>query len=161
MKTPDQWEAEAKKHDAEAARAETSREESFERSDTDGFLSQWASGISASKSRIAAEIARNGGKAEFVGLFDIATGARIPAVLIETQYGYCWSICDAKTGQFVGKFMPSGPRSRKQKQAGMCERPEMADAYATIEGRGTGLSGQAWACAKRSDGGYPGRPGKR
>jgi hypothetical protein len=57
-KTPTEFKADAAKHDSNAA-------ESFERCDTDGFLSQWASGINAQVARTNAAIAENGGVATF------------------------------------------------------------------------------------------------
>src|SRR5690606_26317917 len=69
-------------YDVEAARkkAEELREmargrdreaaDSFDRCDTDGALSQWASGINAQKYRLQADIAENGGMWEFPALFD-------------------------------------------------------------------------------------------
>jgi hypothetical protein len=53
-----------------AGRFEQERHESFERSDTDGFPSQWASGLTAQWHRLATEIADLGGRHEFPALFD-------------------------------------------------------------------------------------------
>lgn len=53
-----------------AAEAESARQESYERSDTDGFVSQWASGLTAQKHRLQAELAESGGKTEASALFD-------------------------------------------------------------------------------------------
>lgn len=50
--------AKANQHFADSA-------ESFDRCDTDGFVSQWASDISGRKAQRNAEIARNGGVATF------------------------------------------------------------------------------------------------
>lgn len=52
--------------------------ESWERSDTDGFMSQWASGVMAEHHRMRAELESNGGKAEFPALFD-KDGNMVPA----------------------------------------------------------------------------------
>jgi hypothetical protein len=64
--------------------------DSFERSDTDGFLSQWASGINASVDRLQATITENGGLSDFAALF--RDGELVPAVQIETRYGWRWAI---------------------------------------------------------------------
>lgn len=71
-------------HDTEAA-------ESFERCDTDGFLSQWAHGVNAQKDRLAADIADNDGYHTFRALFD-RDGALVTARYVETRYGYRWAV---------------------------------------------------------------------
>lgn len=65
--------------------------ESFERCDTDGFLSQWASGLSADRLRLEAEIQDNDGMAEFGCLVD-EDGKILPARVIETRYGGCYAL---------------------------------------------------------------------
>lgn len=75
---------EAAKHAAEA-------QESFERSDTDGALSQWGSAINAALYGRKAEIAENGGKAEFPALFDL-NGNLVPAKRVMTRYGLAWGL---------------------------------------------------------------------
>lgn len=65
----------------QAAENERRAAESFERSDTDGFLSQWAFGLSARRDRLAAEIAERGGVMKFPGLYD-EHGRRIRARLV-------------------------------------------------------------------------------
>ena len=47
--------------------------ESFERCDTDGFLTQWAHACNADKARMEAELADNGGVAVFPVLVDLET----------------------------------------------------------------------------------------
>lgn len=69
--------------------ARTSRE-SFERSDTDGFLSQWANDSMSRMYRSLAELAKDGGMAEFVVLAT-AEGVEIEgARQVETSYGFSW-----------------------------------------------------------------------
>lgn len=48
--------------------------DSFDRCDTDGFLSQWASDCTASEKRLAAQLADQGGKDVFRVLIDTNTG---------------------------------------------------------------------------------------
>lgn len=86
-----------------AIHAENARE-SFERCDTDGFLSQWASGLQSRLCQTQAEIVENGGQAEFWGLFDLE-GNRIAAKLINGKFGACWALCDANRN-FTGRFVP-------------------------------------------------------
>jgi hypothetical protein len=79
--------------------------ESFERCDTDGFLSQWAHDLGAKECEAQIKILENGGKAEFWGLFDLH-GNRVPAKLIQGKFGPCWALLDKPFGRFVGKFLP-------------------------------------------------------
>lgn len=53
-------------------------QESWDRSDTDGSTTQWASGIMAEHHRMEADLIRKGGKAEFSALFD-KDGNMVPA----------------------------------------------------------------------------------
>ena len=53
-----------------AREADARKEESFQRSDTDGFLSQWASGVTAQKYRKEAELADQGNQDVFRVLLD-------------------------------------------------------------------------------------------
>lgn len=150
--------AQAAKLRAGARAAISAREESFERCDTDGFLTQWAHGLTAQERNAQAEILEHGGMAEFVGLFVKATGERVPAKVIATKWGSRWMVCDATTGRATGVFYPTGDNSRKLKAAGLEERKEWAPAVAKLVGRGTGLSGSAWVATLRTDGGWPGAP---
>ena len=167
MTTNNQNENEMRAQECERQAAEYAarREKSFDRCDTDGFLSQWADGIHANKMRLQAEIERNGGKASFPALFDLE-GNRVPAKLITVAdrfrgYGTrnVWAIVDPETGKFTGKFVnPStgGKRSIANLEAkGYREGREMAPAKADIIGTGRGLSGSAWAATVRTDRGWP------
>src|SRR5512140_3698228 len=75
------------------ARARTSRQfaqDSWERSDTDGFVTQYASDLSAREHEANAEIMEHGGYADFVALFD-TNGHLVPgARLVQTRYGRAW-----------------------------------------------------------------------
>jgi hypothetical protein len=157
-KTADQWRAEAQKQ-------EDARRESFDRCDTDGFLSQWASGITAQVYEMKAQIAENGGQWTFPGLYEKETGKRLPATLTSRPkfnaawiMESVWCIEDPATGravEWVAAFK-KGTRSNLFKR-GYEERDEVAPADAKVFGRGRGLSGSAWAAIYRTDGGYPGR----
>lgn len=167
-----------------AAAARKSAEESWERSDTDGFLSQWASGLTASLNDAKAKIAEADGKSEFPGLFT-PDGRRVRAKLIDGKYGRCWAVMDANW-KFV-KFVAKAPRvspetpdciprdvddawmaayaegrnrelkayAKWAKKHGFEEEPEMAPADAKFEGRGRGLSGSCWVVVYRTDKGCP------
>lgn len=140
-----------------------SREESWERSDTDGFLSQWALGLTANWYEAEARIRENGGVAEFPALFSRSNPSyRIPAKLIHTNPPWapwttqsCWAIVDPSTGKFTGQFITAFLGERGQKKHNIIEGREMAPAHAEIQSRGRGLSGTAWVGVVRDDGGYP------
>lgn len=73
---------------------------SFERSDTDGFLSQWASDMTAREYRAWAALAEDGYRGEFAALFT-ADGDLIPdARQVTTQYGTSW-VYDGPDGRPV------------------------------------------------------------
>jgi hypothetical protein len=117
-------------------------QESFERSDTDGFLSQWASDLHARLYEVQAEIADQEGKSEFPRLFE---GDRmVLAIVIDGKFGSVWLLDRSEQERFGRTFVPTGEKSRVQKKLGLHEGSIIAPAYAKITGRGTGLSGSAW-----------------
>jgi hypothetical protein len=65
--------------------------ESFERCDTDGFLSQAANNSMASLYDSCAKLAEMGGKAEFCGVADL-DGNLLNAEQRDGQYGWYWLI---------------------------------------------------------------------
>lgn len=153
--TPEQL-AEAAKFEAKCRKEWKAKEDSFERCDTDGFLSQWASGLTAQEYGRKAEILRHGGCAKFLGLFSIETGERVPAKNIETKFGDRWAVF-AEDGQTIVKWLPFAPkRVATLAKHGYFEAEEWAPAYAKCVGTGHGLSGTAWIATLRADGGYPG-----
>lgn len=96
-KTPEEWRKEAKRsHQASA--------ESWERSDTDGFLSQAASTTMGYKYSACADLAEQGGVGEFPSLFNAETGEQVPSKIISTRYGSAWLILD-KDGNSTGEFV--------------------------------------------------------
>ncbi len=133
---------------ARASRGEAAA--SFERCDTDGFLSQWAHGISAQQAVLQAAIVRRGGRAEFRGLY--LGDERIEAVPCERVWegraSYHWRLSPAAAERFGRSYIPRassrGP-GRVMKALGLVERVELAPAYAGVRGSGTGLSGCASA----------------
>lgn len=160
-----------------AQKAFESAEESFRRSDTDGFLSQWASNLSGQMHQKQAEIDEAGGVRLFPGLFD-EQGRRVKAKLVEVVDRYrgfgrakkeVWLVLDAndkalawvprqssvryRNGKLEHGVKPS-PRS-KMAALQLHEAEELAPAKAVIDGSGHGLSGNAWVAVKRLDKGYP------
>jgi hypothetical protein len=142
-----------------AAECEARVEESYQRSDTDGFLSQWANGLEAQRLHAQADIDERSGVSDFPALFG-ADGERIDARLIHGQYGMVWILDNEVAERFGRRFIPydgsheegiSG-RSRVQSNLGLVQQYEEAPAKAIITGSGTGLSGNAWVMVIRTDG---------
>lgn len=88
-KTADEWRAESRN-------SRMSAYESFERSDTDGFLSQWAADKMASRYEWLAELAENGGMARKAVPVDPVTRAIIPGRWLETRYGTSYRTNDGR-----------------------------------------------------------------
>jgi len=151
MESAEEYRAKARKH------FDRSRE-SFDRCDTDGFVTQFASDLSGREAQRNAEIVEAGGTAKFRGLYERATGDRVRAKLIKGNYGMVWAFCD-QLGNFTGRFIgdsKGGPRSRIF-QLGYEVLWEDAPARAVVTGEGKGFSGLA-SChvtTVRADEGYP------
>tara|TARA_B100000745_G_scaffold192726_1_gene126762 strand:+ start:28556 stop:29035 length:480 start_codon:yes stop_codon:yes gene_type:complete len=141
-----------------AADSARKRQESFDRCDTDGFVSQYCDGLNRNLYLRMAEIAENGGKAEFRGLFLRETGERVKAVLREGQWGYYWMLLDAN-GKPTGTFVPDskGTKRSKMYKLGFEVRMEMVPADARFGGSGKGFSGLSTVYIEtyRTDGGCP------
>lgn len=141
---------------AEAKRKREAKEESFQRCDTDGFLSQWAHGIGAEQDEKTIKILENGGCAQFPVLCD-ADGN----VLAHKVYKFAdihrpdqwnapmkkmWRIPDDKLAKYGRKWVPVGYGSRIQKKLGLHEESRWFPAVAKLTTGGrkaTGLSGCA------------------
>ena len=138
----------AEDYRADAARNREQAAESWERSDTDGFLSQWASGKTAQLNDAKARLMEQGKRDDFPGLYE--GDRRVAARLITTQFGTSWLLDETRERDLHrrrGKvFLPNGlnGRSRVLKQLGLRVRRELAPAWVKMEGRGTGLSGTCW-----------------
>lgn len=146
---------EAAAHDAEAAA-------SFDRCDTDGFVSQWANTITASRKRAQADIVADGGRATFPALFDLE-GNLVAAKLVSTRYGMSWALLanDDPRSAFVGWVNPSTAATAAKRNAAMMRKGYteglvMAPAKADIVGSGKGLAGAAscYVATIRTDGGF-------
>jgi len=120
------------------------REESFQRSDTDGFVSQYCSGLMGQLNRAKADIIKNGGYASFWVLMD-AEGNIVSDYDFCNQYGKnTWIVKDEYIKQIGRKFVPTGDNSRVQKRLGLYEEQVEAQAWAALEGNGYGFSGNVW-----------------
>lgn len=83
----------AAEYRALAAGNHKNAEDSFDRCDTDGFLSQWASGVVAREYEYLADLAEAGGIATVTVLADL-DGNEINAKPIPTKHGTAWAILD-------------------------------------------------------------------
>jgi len=154
--TPETLRAAANAADAEA-------EASFQRCDTDGFLSQWAHGITADRLRRQAQIEEDGGMAVFPALFDLDTNAPVPSRMVQTRYGTKFAVFATPADVFaqganivawVDPFISEKALARK----GYKVVDVWAPAKAEITGSGHGLSGSAWVITRRTDGGWSADP---
>jgi hypothetical protein len=121
---------------AEAIRHQQEAIDSFNRCDTDGALSQWASGLTSRHKMAEADLLERGGVSEFLTLFDL-DGNFVPAKIIQTQYGSRWMVLDAE-GRKTGEFLPVTPKRRDTlAKRGYCEGYAMFPAaVGYAEGRG-------------------------
>ena len=139
-----------------ARKWEQEAKDSFERCDTDGFVSQWASGLTASKMHLEADLIETPER-WFPALFDL-NGIRVRAKLHNGPFGQCWMFVDANdkpTGQFITAFPK---RESTMEKKGYREDEELAPGKAKIVGGGgKGLAGAAscYAAIVRNDNGYP------
>lgn len=142
-------------HDRKAA-------ESFDRCDTDGFLTQWSHGILAGEARLQARIDANGGVLGFPALFDL-NGNLVAAKLISGNYGLVWGVLESddprsRVVQWVNRSNASTAvaRNRNLAKKGFTEGRVLAPCRATLAGGGTGLAGamNVTAIAQRTDGGF-------
>ena len=144
LQTYQELRAEASEHDQKAF-------DSFERCDTDGFLSQWAHGFLAQEARAKADLLEAGGVSEFEGLYE--GDRRIAAKVIRVKNPFShktdsvWLLREDEEAKFGRKFIPFDytGKGKIQKKLGLTQRREMAKAFVTTTSNGTGLSGAASA----------------
>jgi hypothetical protein len=132
-------ESEAARLRAEAAQHDQDAADSFDRCDTDGFVSQWASGQMADLRRREAELAEHGGtwtfaRTELVTLDGQPTDARE----VQTRFGAKWRL------DSTDQWLPVAPkREATLAKHGYREvtTTEVAPAKAAHSGSGKGLAG--------------------
>ena len=111
MTTPQQLRDEAK-----AARKRAY--ESFIECDTDGFLSQWASNITADELEMQADLLEKDTLHEFTALFDSVTGDLIPdAREVETRFGWAWVHKVDGRSQWFNPSKAKDPEVRRRNNA--------------------------------------------
>ena len=129
--TPEVLKILADQHKAKAQKYHDRAEESFQRCDTDGFLTQWALEHNAELERLIAGLAENAFRTIFPGLYE--GDRRVKAKEIQTKFGTCWLLHEDEKALIAkrGKpFLPTGNGSRILKGLGLEERDETAPAYA-------------------------------
>lgn len=145
----------AKELREDSQRCLQSAEESFQRSDTDGFLSQWASTIQAQKNDANARLLEEaGGYAKFPVL--VYEGRVVAEKVYEfadkfapSWSGatiYRWKLPADLADKLGRKWIPQGSKSKIQKQLGLTEEYRWFPAVAIIttgNRKSTGLAGAA------------------
>jgi len=108
----------AEQYRALADQAHQRRIESFERCDTDGFLSQFALDIRVNEYMKWAELAENDFQDTFETLADM-DGNLVPCRFIKTQFGYAYGVYatfqDAHDCGKIIKWVGTGVRAAKNK----------------------------------------------
>ena len=150
----------ADEHRAQADAASQRVAESWERSDTDGFMSQWAGDLSARLHTAQANLLEAGGVAEFPGLFN-AAGQRVKARQVRGSDFYGnpeqkWVVLDANDNVLHWVNNPAdwhNPSARsKMHKLGLHVEYEQAPAKAKLDGT---TSTNVSVITYRTDGGYP------
>lgn len=147
---------------AEANAADKRAFDSFERCDTDGFLSQWASGITASRKRLEADLVDAGGVSQFRGLFD-EDGRRVKAkrVTVDNKFTFThetkWIVLDEDDRVLHWVAIPQDPDapSKRSKMGKLGLHEEWEDGIpAKVVLRGANVT-SVRAVVVRTDGGFP------
>ena len=132
--------ATATQHRKKAAAHFKAEADSFERCDTDGFLSQWSSNINGRLELTRAAIAEAGGVSEFAGLFE--GDRRVKAKQVRTKFGAAW-VLHSDEADLISRrgkvFLPFGENSRGLCELGLRQGVEEAPAAACLDGQGRGL----------------------
>lgn len=109
-RTDREWEELARQYEANSASAYKEAHDSFECSDTDGFLSQWASDCIGNLHRQKASWARAHGMHHVRALFDL-DGNVISTMERENQHGTFWVLNDAGTEKIGKRFISDSEAS--------------------------------------------------
>ena len=134
------WNKKAKKYIALSQNALDQREESFQRCDTDGFLTQKVLDDSARLERARAELCEKKGKHDFLGLYDGNRRLKAKMILVEDKFitwakvkNPVWLLEDSEAEKYGRRFMPFNDgrgRSRILNSFGLKELEVVADAWA-------------------------------
>jgi hypothetical protein len=114
-RTPEQWAALAADLREHAVACCQRADESFDRCDTDGFLSQWASQSQARHYHACAALADAQGWSSFRALFTL-TGELVSQRIIDGKYGVAWLTTDDHVNAGGPRFVnPSRARSAQKR----------------------------------------------
>lgn len=102
--TPAEWEQITAALTADMRRTAQEKADSFERCDTDGFLSQWASGVTSHADELAAQLARDHGLALFPVLLNL-DGTIASVHRGHGQWGTWWRLTDDAAERFGKRFV--------------------------------------------------------
>lgn len=152
---------EIRRLEASVQRNRVAAEESFQRCDTDGFLSQWALSEGINRDLKQIQILRNGGHVRVRVLCDaegnvVSHFTRLfPAFNAPWRTNRVWDLGQAAKLAGQRRWIPAGERSRVQKQMGLHEEFRWVPGYARItapEGaRGLGGCASVYVGEFRSD----------
>jgi len=133
----------------ESAMYRDRRNESFDRCDTDGFVSQYFDGVASNVSSRQATIERQGGQDVFCALFDL-DGRRLNAELRDGQWGQYWLLKGNDRPASGKPFVTAFPaRESTLRKKGYLEGYSTYPAKAITAGEGYGLSGRCWAASEK------------
>ena len=108
------WSKKAKDYEVSAEKNQDRVRESFDRCDTDGFLSQWAMGRLSELDNAKKELCLKKGLHNFIGLY-LGT-RRIKAKKIFTEYGATWLLHKDEKSNFNDRsFLPFNAGSGRGK----------------------------------------------
>ena len=129
------------------------RQDSFERCDTDGFVSQHANSLHSQLNRTKAEIIKNGGYDWFWVLKDSKGNIVSDKIITDYYNNQKWLVKKEFVDSVGRRYIPEGENSRVQKRLGLHEEEVEAMAWATLDGNGRGFSGNVWVAmyAVRND----------
>jgi hypothetical protein len=136
--TANEWAEKAKEYEVSAEKSLSRAKESFERCDTDGFLSQWASERNSYLDQAKKELCLKQGVHSFVGLYQGTR--RVKAKKILGTYGYTWLLHKEEQPNFEGRtFLPFSAGSGKSKilnSFGLKELPVTSSAWVAYPKQG-------------------------
>lgn len=147
---------EAERLEAEQNRHLERREESWQRSDTDGFLTQYFQAVWAEEAKSNARLLKeHGGYARFPVLVCVETGEVVATKVYAFEdtfrpdhwnapMVYRWKLPDELAEKAGRKWLPTGAKSKVQKNLGYREESRWFPAKYKIVGKGKGLSGSVW-----------------
>ena len=107
--TAEQWREQARQ-------SAQRRAESWDRSDTDGFMSQWASGVMADEYETCAVLAEDGGLTTTRALFFAETGEVASTHFRYGDWGPYWVLNDKAAEAFGKRFLSESKASTGEKQ---------------------------------------------